>query len=393
MKRFLPILLALIAAVFLGQAKNITKDSDGYIVAAFVWPSCHDDSIAHKYLWPEGRGEWEVIRKGNPRFEGHQQPKQPLWGYEADNDPKVVEKWIDTAQKHGVNTFVYDWYWFMNSPYLESALNDGFLKAANNEQMNFYIMWANHFVAKNYWNWHKYGGDDSELFTPVIDEKNYKIIVDRVISQYFKKPNYLQIDGCPVFGIFSLENFLKGFDDDFDKAAEALKYFNKKTREAGFKGVHIQEIHGGGWFLNDSDIAWMRKKTEKLGVSSRAFYNMGGFDCDYMRHGQNGIDIRNQWDEVESIPVFPTVSIGWDDTPRFPKKGAEEVTRFNHTPQTFASYLLEAKNYADAHPDQPRMVFINAWNEWVEGSYLLPDRLNGFGYLEAVRSVFPETNR
>ena len=31
---------------------------------------------------------------------------------------------------------------------------------------------------------------------------------------------------------------------------------------------------------------------------------------------------------------------------------------------------------------------INTWNEWVEGSCLLPDKLTGYGYLEAVRNVF-----
>lgn len=361
--------------------------TDDYYVAAFVWPSCHDDSLGHKYLWGDGEGEWEVIKKGDPRFEGHQQPKQPLWGYEHDNDPKVVERWIDTALKYGVNTFIYDWYWFMNGPYLEGAVNDGFLKAANNEKMNFYLMWANHFVKHNYWNYHRYGDDESILFDPVIDENNYKIIVDRIISQYFTRPNYVKIDGCPVFGIFSIDNFIAGFDGDLDKAGEAIKYFDEKAREAGFKGVHLQEIHGGGWKLNEETAAKMKEKIEKVGIDSEAFYNMGGFDCDYMVHGKNGIEIREQWDSIFDVPVYPTVSIGWDDTPRFPAKGAADVTRFHNTPTTFATYLKAAKDYADSHPDQPKFIMINAWNEWVEGSYLLPDRLNGYGYLEAVRDV------
>jgi hypothetical protein len=36
----------------------------------------------------------------------------------------------------------------------------------------------------------------------------------------------------------------------------------------------------------------------------------------------------------------------------------------------------------------PKLITINSWNEWTEGSYLEPDAVNGFGYLEAVRRVF-----
>ena len=154
-----------------------------YYVAAYIWPSCHHDERFGDILWPERTGEWEVIRKGNPRFDGHYQPRQPLWGYEMDNDPQVMEKWIDAATNHGVNIFVFDWYWYDGGPFLESALNDGFLKAKNNSKMQFYIMWANHDVKHNYWNAHKYKDDTSILWNAVVDWDNYKIIVDRVIKQ------------------------------------------------------------------------------------------------------------------------------------------------------------------------------------------------------------------
>ena len=387
------ILPAAIIAVLLavsctaGPEKTGIRTTDGYIVAAYVWPSCHDDSLARKYLWGEGTGEWEVIKQGDPRFEGHYQPKQPLWGYEPDNDPAVVERWIDAAVSHGVNTFVYDWYWFMNGPYLESALNDGFLKARNRDKMNFYIMWANHTVAKNYWNCRRYGDDDSILFSPVVDWNDFRKIVSRIINQYFVQPNYLKFDNCPVMAIFDYDQLVKSFGS-IEETAKALDYFRNEAVMAGFDGIHFQMNPGGGYHLSDEEILKLTGLVDGLGINSIAFYNMGGFDPDYLRHGAEAIEIRNQWDNVFDIPVFPTVSIGWDDTPRFPAKGAADVTRFHNTPVSFGSYLEVAKDYADAHPEQPKMVFVNAWNEWIEGSYLLPDRLNGFGYLEAVRDVF-----
>ena len=57
-------------------------------------------------------------------------------------------------------------------------------------------------------------------------------------------------------------------------------------------------------------------------------------------------------------------------------------------PENLKKYLLKAKAYLDARPQQYKLVTINSWNEWSEGSYLEPDREFGYGYLEAVRDVF-----
>lgn len=124
----LPICLFLLGAFFsCAQKDNKVTDNTEYIVAAYVWPSCHHDERFGDMLWPEGIGEWEIIKKGTPRFEGHYQPKVPLWGYEMDDDPEVMGKWIDAATDHGVNVFIFDWYWCNEGPFLESTLNNGFL--------------------------------------------------------------------------------------------------------------------------------------------------------------------------------------------------------------------------------------------------------------------------
>ena len=374
----------LVGIILLLSSCTGPKTAGDYHICAFVWPSCHDDSLG-RTNWEKGIGEWEVIQQGTLRFEGHEQPRLPLWGYEMDNDPVVVEKWIQTALRYGVNTFVYDWYWFDHYPYLESALNDGFLKAPSNRKMEFFIMWANHDVKHNYWNPYKWGDDESLLWTGTIDPSDWPVIVKRIISQYFVQPNYTKIDGKPVFAIFSAEKFLQSFPSD-EAASAALDELRKAAREAGFQGVHYMMMNGAGPAFDESHIAKV-ERARCLRPDSWTWYNMGGFDTDYLTHCENGAQLRRQWDAYMDIPLFPTVSIGWDDTPRFPSKGAADVTRWHHSPDVFGRYLEEAKAYADAH-DQPGFIFINAWNEWVEGSYLLPDKLYGYAWLEEVAQVF-----
>jgi hypothetical protein len=362
--------------------KAATKSkSKEYQVAAYVWPSCHHDERFGDMLWPEKTGEWEVIKKGTPRYEGHYQPKQPLWGYEMDDDPKVMEKWINAATDHGVNTFIFDWYWFDNGPFLESTLNNGFLKAPNNSKMNFYIMWANHSVPHNYWNVHKFKDDNSLLWEGAVDLANFKIIADRIIKNYFSKPNYYKIDGRPVFSIFSLQKLMKGLGG-LEETKKALAYFREKTKQAGFPDLHLQLI------VYDSPTTERLNTIAALNINSITQYNWGFMnEQDYLKWAAKAIKIRDDWDAALSIPFFTNVSIGWDDSPRFPKQNVKEIVRYNTSPESFAAILQESKLYCDKHPEQPRLITVFSWNEWIEGGYLLPDRKYGFQYLDQVKKV------
>jgi hypothetical protein len=378
---FLLFAAALSSCTSKATTTEANEENSEYYVAAYVWPSCHHDERFGDMLWPEGMGEWEIIKKGTPRFEGHYQPKVPLWGYEPDDDPKVMERWIDAATDHGVNVFIFDWYWFDEGPFLESSLNNGFLKAANNEKMQFYLMWANHDVRRNYWNVHKFANDTSIMWHGAVDWDNYKVIVDRVINQYFHQPNYFKIDGSPVYSVFSIYNLIKSFGTVED-TRKAIDYFREETKKAGFPDLHLQMI------VFESPNQNLVRNLEILGVNSVTKYNWGGpHPEDYVQWGTESMERRKDWEVGAEIPYFPNVSIGWDDSPRFPHKGKEHVVHYNKSPESFAAFMQKAKEYCDEHPEQPKLITVFSWNEWIEGGYLLPDMKYGFSHLEAVKRV------
>lgn len=60
----------------------------------------------------------------------------------------------------------------------------------------------------------------------------------------------------------------------------------------------------------------------------------------------------------------------------------------NNTPENVEKALCLARDFADK--TGVNLITINSWNEWTETSYLLPDNVNGTGYLDAVKKVFSE---
>jgi hypothetical protein len=97
-----------------------------------------------------------------------------------------------------------------------------------------------------------------------------------------------------------------------------------------------------------------------------------------------------------SIPYFPNAMINWDNSPRaaanadWSRPAAHVVNSVvtGNTPAAFRQSLEIIKQRLLAAPTQPKIVTINAWNEWPEGSCLEPMPQYGYDYLEAIRAVF-----
>ena len=69
--------------------------------AVYYFPDYHTEPRNDPYHG-SGWTEWELMKVARPRFPGHQQPKQPLWGYEDESDPAVMSRKIDAAADHAL---------------------------------------------------------------------------------------------------------------------------------------------------------------------------------------------------------------------------------------------------------------------------------------------------
>lgn len=386
-------------AVFSCNIFSQFKGQKEYDVAAIVWPSYHPDDRA-KIFWPDGIGEWQTVISNRPKFKGHQQPRFPLWGYINQSDPYVAEMEIKAATDHGVNVFIFDWYWYDGMPYLEGHLNDGFLKARNNHKMQFYLMWANHDVSRA---WDKRGADDvfnqidkSIIWNGAISRDEFEKICKRFIIKYFSKPNYYKINNKPVFMIYSLNDFIEGLGG-VDQSIDAIHWFRNEVKNYGFDGLELQyslRLDGQRDInVNNQKIIREKKIIEDFGFDSLTHYvyaHMTNVDRDYIEVLN---DVENIWKWVSEnykATYFPQVSVGWDTSPRA-KKFTGSITK-NSTPENFEIALRKAKKFLDLRPNQQQLIVINSWNEWTETSYLMPCDVYGYKYLETLKKIFVENN-
>lgn len=370
-------------------------------VAAYYFPNYHPD--ARNDRW-HGKGwtEWDLVRAAKPRYPGHRQPIVPAWGYFNEADPAWTAKEIDLAADHGVTTFLYDWYWYEDGPFLQDGLEHGFLQAANRGRLKFALMWANH----DWLNIHPVGFTNrpETLAKGRVTRAGWDRLTDHVVKTYFSQPNYLRVDGAPYFSIYELGTFIAGLGG-LPQAKEAVESFRAKARAAGLPDVHVNGVLWGVRVLpSEIGISDPEKVIRELGLSSVGsytwihYYDPGkdGFPKgSYAKAAERNYALWEEHAHSLSVPYHPNITMGWDSSPRTIQTDAYEPRGYpwmsvleGNTPEAFREALRRVKAFLSRPEAKQKLVTINAWNEWTEGSYLLPDTLHGTRYLEAIREVF-----
>ncbi|GJQ60901.1 MAG: hypothetical protein D8M57_15375 [Candidatus Scalindua sp. AMX11] len=353
-------------------------------IGAYVYPgwhSCHE----RDRNFPSGWSEWDIVLNAPPRFSGHNQPRIPLEGPYDDSVSATSINQVTLARKYGVDFFVYGLFWSRGKRVFEDALDKGFLAEGGESNFPFSLMWANRMPRGVLPVKLDPGPEIDPVRLVYTDPEDFLHLIKFLEERYFRRKNYFQIQGKPLFSLFDSTFFLRQLG--LEVAREAIQRAREYLSRKGYRGLHLMALNPAPSMIGEF---------KKVGFDSVSHYVwLPDWKGSYRQDYGELIEKRcREWEgfAVESqLPYFPSVSPGWDATPRAAEYGNERPKRYpwwpvvvGEHPSLFSRFLGRAIRYT-RKDDNQELCFIASWNEWSEGHYLEPDTRFGTAWLEAVR--------
>lgn len=353
-------------------------------IIAFYLPQYHTIPENDKW-WGEGFTEWTNTRKAEQLFETQYQPREPLNDNYYNLLDDKTKKWqIELAKENGLYGFCYYHYWFNGKMVLQKPLE----QVLSNKDLDFpfCISWANEPWTRS-WD----GRSNEVLLSQEYGDKEDWVNHFNYMLQFFQDSRYIRIDNKPVLVIYKVESI--------PNHKELFEFWVNKAKENGLDGLYIVETLNG---LQKNEVSTIsnaviqfepnytihhdRPMIDKLknklkniiNVPNKGkfFYRTMDYDITWKRILKRKMKIKNK-------RVFLGAFIDWDNTAR---KGENALVFHGATPEKFENYLRQ-QIIKGKEVYQSDFLFINAWNEWAEGTYLEPDKKNGYGYIKALKKV------
>lgn len=351
------------------------RDKSARIIA-FYLPQYHPIPENDKW-WGKGFTEWSNVASAQPLFPGHQQPRIPRdVGYYDLRLPGTANAQFALAKKYGIDGFCYYYYWFNGKRLLEKPLDD--LVSGRTGPFPFCICWANEPWTRA---WDGVSGEYLMRQTHSL-ESDAKFIEDAL--PYLSHPAYIRHGGKAVLLVYRA--------DKMADPAETAKYWRRYCLDNGVGELLLCYVQSFHQYYDPKQIGFdaavelpphysqelYEKSYSQIELSSLVNGATPGHLYDYMAFCESFME-QNHPDYM----TFHTSMLAWDNTPRR-KNGGTVYHGF--TPQLHGRWLWH--NLASGTREHGNtLVFINAWNEWAEGTVLEPDSIWGYENLELTRKV------
>jgi lipopolysaccharide biosynthesis protein len=369
-------------------------------IIAIYYPQYHSIPL-NDFHWGKGFTDWDNVRKAQPLFEGHYQPKTPLGEYYDPRDIETLKAQSKLAKEYDIYGFCFYHYWFDGQLLLEQPL----LNFLNDKgiDMPFCLSWANETWTK------RWIGDSKTVIIKQNHTPNQELWKAHFefLLPFFKDERAIKIDGMPIFLIF--QPFI------IDQINEMLEYWQKLAVNNGLKGIYFIATKRHEHFPENilKTFSAVMKFQPSNARNSKNFESKTFLTNPFVQKiirgmGERAVDIlhffKNKFEGVKHInseeiwntilkeaeefefmhkQVFESVYVNWDNTARYGKK----ATVYSHiNPNVFGKNLENLFSVLEKKKEE-NIVFVNAWNEWAESAYLEPDEKYGYEYLEMLKKV------
>jgi lipopolysaccharide biosynthesis protein len=350
-------------------------------IVAFYLPQFHPIPENNEW-WGSGFTEWTNVAKAVPQYTGHYQPHLPgELGFYDLRLPEVQRRQVQLAKQYGIFGFSFYYYWFNGKRLLERPI-DQFISDPEID-FPFCLCWANE-------NWtRRWDGQESEILIGQNHSVESDIAFIKDVEPYLRHRNYIKVDGRPILIVYRPQIMPdpagtaqrwkeycseQGLGDVYLVAAQTFGLSD--PRQVGFDAAVEFPPHG----------ILIPEVTEQVEVLNPSY---AGKIYNY----QHVVGYMMQ-KKAPDYPLFRTVMTSWDNTAR--RQNHAHIF-INADPSTYQSWLSHDLAYTERNlPEGERFVFVNAWNEWAEGTHLEPDRKYGYAYLQstmlALQSISKQTN-
>jgi len=338
-------------------------------VFAFYLPQYHEIPENNQW-WGKGFTEWHNVRNSKPLFASHIQPMLPFQNFYYDlSDKKTLEWQIEYAKNLcNINGFAIYHYYFNGKHLLEKPAE--LLLKNKDLKIEFFFTWANESWTRSWDGKHK----DILIEQEYGDTKIWENHINYLIN-FFHDDRYLKIDDMPVLAIYKPIEI-----EELNKMKEC---WEEVLHINNFKGIYLININRGIQYdkrkLFNADLIFEPTYTQysrKIFLWANRIKRLVS-KVMIKTIKPNIIDVKRVYEksisnEIANKNTYLGAFVNWDNSPR---RGAKGTIFINFTVNDFSSYLekmlLKAKKYNN------QLFFINAWNEWAEGTFIEPSTIYG----------------